>query len=114
MPRERTPVDPEHARIIKHWQRRVRGVFRREVAARWPEGVIPPTEGGRFFRELSDRYGCPEFVFSELGTRLGCWPWTHGDILAAYRRAADARRPYYPPDSWEAPDDLAAPRTTQH
>ena len=73
-------------------QREVGPAIRREVAKRWPEGVIPPTEGGRFFRRMSDELGCPEYVLSKLGQAEGWWPWTPGQVVRAFEKREREQR----------------------
>jgi hypothetical protein len=67
-------------------QMRVGPAVRAEVRRRWPGGVIPPTEGGRFFRDMSDRLGCEEYVMSMLGQAEGWWPWTPGQVIRAFEK----------------------------
>jgi hypothetical protein len=69
-----------------------------EVRARWAEGVIPPMEGGRFFRDLATRWSCTEAFIADLAAIAGCWPWTEEDVLMAYREQADAKREYWRPE----------------
>lgn len=78
---------------LKWAQRRVRPVLLLEVAARWPRGVICPLKGGAFFREMSDRYGYPELVFSLLARRLGFWPWTAAQVVEAFAFVSEPIEP---------------------
>ena len=78
---------------LRRVQRMVRPVLELEVAARWPGGVIPPLAGGTFFREMADRYDYPEYVFSLLGRRLGCWPWTAEQVVDAFALVSEPIEP---------------------
>ena len=54
----------------------VEALLREECARRWPGQVIPFEEGGRLFREISDRFdGVQEWKISGVARRLGLWPW---------------------------------------
>lgn len=59
----------------------------------YPEGCIPPREGGIVFRCLADRYGRPEWVFSVLCRDLGLWPSDVYDIAAACAAESEPERP---------------------
>jgi hypothetical protein len=65
---------PDHAMAIQHCL---------EVA--FPEGLIPPTEGGSVFLELSLITGMKEAHISEYAKSLGFWPYTSVQLEAVYR-----------------------------
>jgi len=76
MPRK--PAGPEVAALLH-----------REVPRRWPERIIPPAEGGPFFREVASRTGLVERKISDLARRLGYWRSTPADV----RRGASSATP---------------------
>jgi hypothetical protein len=73
-------------------QRRIAEEVRREVARRWPMGVIPPREGGRFFRMMADRLDCTEWAISDLGEEEGWWPWSAEQVVRAFAKAEEEER----------------------
>ena len=61
--------------------REIADLLRKECGRRWPGAVIPPAEGGRFFREMSDRCGLRERAISDLARKLELWPWKPDDVV---------------------------------
>src|SRR3954463_5364302 len=52
------------------------------------DGVIPPLEGGPFFRRLAEEWDVGEAEIADAAAGLGAWPWKARDVIRAARRRA--------------------------
>lgn len=68
---------------------RIRDILRSDIQR---FGPLRPLTGGARFRTLADRYGVPEWVFSEVAEAAGWWPGRDGVAAAVRGRSPRARR----------------------
>ncbi len=90
-------------------QQQIATALERSVRRNWPGGVIPPTEGGPFFRALAERLGCQERALSQQARRAGYWPWTPVQVVQAFgEREAQQRTAGLLLDEGELPEGEGA------
>jgi hypothetical protein len=63
----------------------------------YPDGLIPPREGGLFFREAADHFGVEERQLQAIAAKAGAWPWRPCQVERAFREATDGA-----PDAWRS------------
>ena len=74
-------------------------VLERVVRAFFPEGIVPPADGGKIFREICEerrRHGdmfWTERRLHDLARDLGFWPWSVNQISASFRGRTSALDP---------------------